>query len=355
MALALEAVPQLQGDRLPAWKSRVRATLLEAKNRPPAAWEMEHAVALLVEWLYACGWKDLTVQSHYFCLARFVRWCRSTTGGAGLAVPNRSLLQRFFAHLKEQRLAGYTVKNYAASLGVFFEFLCDRGYRPDNPMASLRVRPAIEPTPVTALREDELRTLLEAADRRYRETPPHHRNTRLRALRDKVLLEVLVATGLRASEIAGLRVGDVDLERRCLHVRGKGGGGYVKRNRIAFIDHPVLLADLERYLAERGAPPEAPLFPTQLHSGHFQPPMVGRILQGLAKRAGLTRRIYSHLFRHTFCCYLIGHGADAFSVQKLMGHHRIEITLQYYLHLTPDETRADWQAHHPLCREVRPC
>lgn len=355
MALpALDTVSQLQGDRLPAWKSRVQVTLLEAQQRPPAAWEMEHAVARLVEWLYVRGWRDLTVQSRYFCLSRFVQWCRSVAGGTGLAVADRNLLQRFFAHLKQCRLAGYTVKNYQASLGVFFAFLVHLGYR-DDPMAAIRVRPAIEPVPITVLQENELSALLRAADLRYHQTPARRQATRLRALRDKVLLELLLATGLRASEIAGLTVGDVDLERGCLYVRGKGGGGYIKRNRTAFIDHPVLLADLGHYLAQRAASAGAPLFPTQLHSGHFQASTVPRILQGLARRAGLNRRIYTHLFRHTFCCHLVGHGADAFSVQKLMGHHRVEITLQYYLHLTPDEVRADWQAHNPLRREVPPC
>lgn len=315
---------------------------------------MEHVIALHAEWLYACGSQDLTVQSRYFCLTGFAQWCIATVAGNSFRMVDRDLLCKFFAHLKDRALAGYTVKNYKISLTRFFDFLIQSGCRGDNPMESLRVRPRIEAVPVATLREDELHALLQAADRRYQHVPAHNQAAKLHALRDKVLLLLLVATGLRACEVAGLKIGDVDLEQGLLRIRGKGFGYYVKRNRIAFIDHPALLTDLRHYLALRAAPADSPLFLTQLRTS-VQASEVRRILQGLARRAGLTRRIYAHLFRHSFCCHLVSQGADAFSVQKLMGHYRIEVTFQYYLHLTPAEVRLDWKTHNPLCREVSPC
>lgn len=338
----------------PQWMAQVEALLVEARRRAQSEWNLQDASALFAEWMYTRGCQELTVKSRYVLVRCFLQWCRETAGNLDVKTPDRDLLRRFFGELKAQGRRGNTVDKYRGSLELFFAYLVKLGARADNPMDLLHIRPQVKPLPITVLRDDELQALLPTAERVYGAVPNHRAADKLQAFRDKVLLELVLATGLRGVEVAELKVGDVDLERARLAVRGKGGGIYVKRRRTAFIDHPVLLADLKAYIQQQGGSAESPLFPSQYRT-HLTSLGVRKILKRLARKAGLTRRVYAHLFRHTYCCHLINHGADAYSVQKLMGHTQIEVTLQYYLHLTPAEVRADWQAHSPLAEEVPPC
>ncbi|RJX24193.1 MAG: hypothetical protein C4554_09355 [Dethiobacter sp.] len=74
---------------------------------------------------------------------------------------------------------------------------------------------------------------------------------------------------------------------------------------------------------------------------------VRTIIQKIARSAGLERKV-TPLLRHSFCSFLINRGADAFSVQRLMGHWQVQTTLRFYLHLTPEEVKKDWQKYSPL-------
>ncbi|HYG56654.1 MAG TPA: tyrosine-type recombinase/integrase [Symbiobacteriaceae bacterium] len=355
MAVPLPAVlPPSESRVEPQWKAQVEALLVAARRRTPSDWNLQDASALFVDWMYGRGCQELTVKSRYILVRCFLQWCRDAAGNLDVKIPDRDLLRRFFGELKAHGRRGNTIDRYRSSLQLFFAYLVKLGVRDDNPMDLLHIRPQVKPLPITVLRDDELQALLQTADLVYQAVPDRRTAGKLQAFRDKVLLELLLATGLRGVEVAALKVGDVDLERARLAVRGKGGGIYVKRRRTAFIDHPVLLADLKAYIQQQGGSTEFPLFPSQYRT-HLTSLGVRKILKRLARKAGLTRRVYAHLFRHTYCCHLINHGADAYSVQKLMGHTQIEVTLQYYLHLTPAEVRADWQAHSPLAEEVPPC
>lgn len=319
----------------------------------PQEWRLSHGAALFVQWLLGCGYRDASALSTYSPLRVFMRWC-AEQGVVCIPDVERDLLRRFFQHLREKNLSGYTVKQYKSALTSLFAYFLKVGLIGHDPMALLHVKPNLPKSVQAVLSAEEIRCLLTTADKQWRDTPSHQRGLKRWALRDKVLLQLLVATGLRASEIVGLRICDLDLEDGILRVQGKGSNWFLKRDRKAFIDHPVLLRDLRLYLSDCPKDPEAPLFPNPQGKplGAMQ---LSRIVHRLGRRADIRRRLFAHLFRHTFCSALIANGADVFSVQKLMGHWDVAITLKFYLHLTPNEVRSDWQTHNPLIREAKPC
>jgi len=223
------------------------------------------------------------------------------------------------------------------------KYLKEKGLIATNPMEDLQIRPRIVEKPVQALTINEMRALLEEAEKHHQSVD----NTKLKriALRDKLILEFLLATGIRACEIAALKIKDVDLKRGLVYIRGKGSNWFVKRNRVAFIDEEHLITDLTRYV--QGKSPENALFESY-YGSHLSSTYLTVIIQKIAKRAGLKRKVNCHLLRHSFCSFLITQGADVFSVQRLMGHWQVETTLHFYLHLTSSELKENWQQHNPL-------
>ncbi len=166
-------------------------------------------------------------------------------------------------------------------------------------------------------------------------------------LRDRALLELLYASGLRASESAGLRCGDVNTRIGYLRCLGKGS-----RERVVPVGRPAIEA-VERYLAELrprlallgGGRDEERL----LLSSRGRPldrTAVWRVVRRAARRAGLTGRISPHTLRHSFATHLLAGGADLRAVQEMLGHVDIATT-QIYTHVDADRLKAVHKRYHP--------
>ena len=166
-----------------------------------------------------------------------------------------------------------------------------------------------------------------------------------RALRDRALLELLYATGLRVSELLGLRLGDLDLVDGLVRCWGKGG-----KERIVPFGRPSARA-LAAYLAQarpqlvrqaRG-PAADVLFP-----GPSGRPLTRqgfwKIIKQYARQADIRRPVSPHVLRHSFATHLLAGGADLRVVQELLGHASVETT-EIYTHLTAGHMRAAYQAH----------
>jgi site-specific recombinase XerD len=166
-----------------------------------------------------------------------------------------------------------------------------------------------------------------------------------RALRDRAMLELLYATGLRVSELVGLRVGDVDLTDRLVRCWGKGG-----KERIVPFGRPAGQA-LRAYL-QRARPQLVRRARTAAKDVLFPGP-TGRpltrqgfwkIIRQYARQAGIGRPVSPHVLRHSFATHLLGGGADLRVVQELLGHASVETT-EIYTHLTFGHVRAAYRAH----------
>jgi len=156
------------------------------------------------------------------------------------------------------------------------------------------------------LSQNETRRLIEAADK----------------IRDRALIMVGYAAGLRVSEIVNLRIEDIDSDRMMLHVRqGKGD-----KDRLVPLS-PALLDVLRRWW--RTFKPTTWLFPGEDGKRPLHPVTVRNIVRDAAKRAKIRKRVTPHTLRHTFATHLLETGVDVKTVQALLGHHRLSSTMHY--------------------------
>lgn len=236
---------------------------------------------------------------------------------------SREGIRAYFAALGRRRRRASGVARGAASLRMFLRFLG----REDLLRHVLPPRPArLLPDPLS---REQVEALLQAPDGAGRFSA-----------RDRALVELLYACGLRASEAARLRRSDVNLEVGYVRCLGKGS-----KERVVPLGRPAREA-LAAYLAEDpGAPSEAPVF-RSLRGGALARQTVWRIVRKLARRAGLARRVYPHAVRHSFATHLVENGADLRYVQEMLGHAKISTT-QIYTRVDQARLKAVHRRHHP--------
>jgi integrase/recombinase XerD len=237
--------------------------------------------------------------------------------------------------LQKLALAGAspaTIHRKSACLRSFYRHLRRDGLLDTDPTASLSTPRRSRKLP-QVLTRGEVEKLL---------AQPH--GTEPAALRDRALLEVMYACGLRASEAIGLELMDVDIEEGVLRARGKGS-----KERVVPIGQAALKA-LRIYL-ERGRPklvkgaPEAHLF-VNFRGGHLTRQGLYKIVRRHAQTAGLADRMSPHTLRHTFATHLLAGGCDLRSVQEMLGHADVATT-QLYTHLSSERLKDVYFKAHP--------
>lgn len=252
----------------------------------------------------------------------------------------RLKLNRFEDNQNHERLSVLTQSYHLIALRGFLKYLSKRGIKSLDP--TLVDLPRATKKQVTFLHFDEVERLLNEI--------PEDTET---GLRDRAIIELLFSGGLRVSELCGLNRDSINLERREFVVRGKG-----KKDRPIFIDQST--ADcIKDYLDMRTDSLPA-LFlnnsqnqqmPTT--SGDYRrltPRSIERIVQGYARKAGITKHVTPHTLRHSFATDLLMNGADIRSVQSLLGHANISTT-QIYTHVTDQHLREIHERFHSETKE----
>lgn len=242
----------------------------------------------------------------------------------------------YLARLDGEGLAASSAARRLSALRQFHKFLCSDQLRPDDPtriVASPRTR---RPLP-SVLSVAEIDALLTMAETEANEGEP---DTRASALRLYVLLELLYATGMRVSELVGLRRSAVMRDAAFLTIVGKGN-----KERVVPVNDRARDA-IKAWLAI--VPPGSWLFPANGVEGHLSRQVFARDLKGLAARAGIaSARVAPHVLRHAFASHLLQGGADLRIVQTLLGHADISTT-QIYTHVLDEKLRTLVETHHPL-------
>ncbi len=228
-----------------------------------------------------------------------------------------------------------TIHRKSACLRSFYRHLRRDGLRESDPTAALSAPRRSRKLP-HVLTRGEIEKLL-----------AQPRGTEPAARRDRALLELMYACGLRASEAIGLDVNDVDLEDRVLRARGKGS-----KERVIPVGQAALRA-LRMYL-ERGRPglvrgaSEAHLF-VNFRGGSLTRQGLYKIVRKHALTAGLADRMSPHTLRHTFATHLLAGGCDLRSVQEMLGHADVSTT-QLYTHLSSERLKDVYFRAHPRAR-----
>ena len=253
--------------------------------------------------------------------------CEDDVIGAG-----QSTIAAFIASSIESGASATSAARRLSALRGFYKFRLREGYAKRDPTANL-VSPRHAQRLPRALSGQEVDKLLAAP----RGDDPH-------ALRDRAMLELMYASGLRVSELISLAAGDVDLDLGYVRCIGKGN-----RERIVPVGEAAILA-LQRYLALGRRPlastgDDGSLFLTSRGAGMTRQAF-WKIIKRRAMEAGVSTRITPHTLRHSFATHLLEHGADLRSVQEMLGHVDIRTT-QVYTHLTQTRLRQVYEKHHP--------
>ena len=228
--------------------------------------------------------------------------------------------------------AAATLQRKAACLRSFYRHLRREGVIDHDPTANLRGPRKTAKLPEVLSRDEALRLL----------HTPQGRSPA--ALRDRALLELMYACGLRASEATGLEIDDIDLTERMLRARGKGS-----KERVVPIGRDAVAA-LRAY-AEHGRPElvglrnERHVFVNSRGIGLTRQGLY-KIIKGHASTAGLDGRVSPHTLRHTFATHLLSGGCDLRVLQEMLGHADIATT-QVYTHLSSERLRDVYFQAHP--------
>ncbi len=250
------------------------------------------------------------------------------------ALPEASR-EQLLAYLAERITAGARPRSSSrllSSLHGFYRYLVREGRITEDPSARIDAPRIGRPIP-HSLSEAEVETLLSAPDT---DTPL--------GLRDRSMLEMMYASGLRVSELVKLQIAQVNLRQGVVRISGKGG-----RERLIPLGEEAL-SWLERYLGEarpelmHGQQSEA-LYVTHRGAGMTRQAF-WHLIKRHASSAGITTRLSPHTLRHAFATHLLNHGADLRVVQMLLGHRDLSTT-QIYTHVARARLQDLHSRHHP--------
>ena len=273
-----------------------------------------------------------TLESYRRDLAGFAAWLGEASGKTLVEAAPADLQRHLAWQIEAKHAKPRTTGRLVSSLKRFFQFALREGLRADDPAADLDA-PKIGRSLPKAMSEAEVEALLAAPD-----------VASAQGLRDRAMLETLYASGLRVSELVGLKGVQVSLDMGVVRILGKGS-----KERLTPLGEEA--SDwIARYQRESrpvllGARKSDALFVTARGG-----PMTRQAFWGLVKRhaaaAGIRRAISPHTLRHAFATHLINHGADLRVVQLLLGHADISTT-QIYTHVARERLKSLHRKHHP--------
>ncbi|HEY7072393.1 MAG TPA: site-specific tyrosine recombinase [Acidimicrobiales bacterium] len=267
------------------------------------------------------------------------RWCRwLDQRGVALAEVREADVEAYIGDLRGGELAPATVARAVVAVRSLHRFLADEGRAPEDPGADVAT-PRVPSGLPKALSEAEVEALLAAV---VGDEPV--------ARRDRAMLEVLYGTGVRISELVGLRLGDVDLESGLLRAFGKGS-----KERIVPLGRHAAAA-LAAWLGPGGRPALVP--ERWARRGDAEAVFLNRrggrltrqgawlVVKHWGSEAGIADRLTPHVLRHSCATHMLDHGADLRAVQEMLGHASVSTT-QVYTKVSTERLFAAYRAAHP--------
>ncbi|MGD0613774.1 MAG: tyrosine-type recombinase/integrase [Anaerolineales bacterium] len=307
-------------------------------NRRPPGLETVKAVQGFLQFKAAEGLSARTIESYAHDLHQWLDFLGERDVGKITAVDIRQYLVYLLTEYEPRRLntqnkkklSPKTVRNVWVTLAAFFHWASDELEIP-NPIKKVPA-PKTQTPPVEPFTREEVEAILKACDY-CKEANTNYRHKfsmrRVTGFRDKAIVMMLMDTGLRASELCALRIGDIEMQTGKVTIRhGEAGGAKGKKGRLVYLGK-TSRKTLWRYLVDRkdGEDPEAPLF-----LGRFTRPLtrdgLRQLIGSLGEKAGV-KKAHPHRFRHTFAITYLRSGGDLFSLQRLLGHSNLEMVQHY--------------------------
>jgi integrase/recombinase XerD len=239
---------------------------------------------------------------------------------------DESHLLRYLGRLRKAGAAPATVLRKLSAIRSFYRYLVREELIAADPTANIESH-RLESRLPSVLSLEQVEAMLSKPD-----------PATARGIRDRALLELLYATGLRVSELTELEVGDVNLKLGFVRCMGKGS-----KERIVPLGRKAIEA-IVRYLESRKGGSTA-LFPGR-SGGKLTRVTCWKIIKRYAALAGVTGHVSPHTLRHSFATHLLERGADLRSIQEMLGHADISTT-EIYTHVSADHLREVYQSTHP--------
>ncbi len=270
------------------------------------------------------GVSDNTIQSYKHDLAMYC----THLGKADVVRAQRSNVSGFLKFLYRRKLKPRSATRAFAAVRGLHRFLILEKATTDNPTAMVEQPRWWKPLPhVLAL--EEVDKLLAAP-----------KTDTARGLRDRALLEVLYATGLRVSELVGLKMDGVNLDLGFVRCMGKGS-----KERIVPMGESAASA-VSAYLVSRKIRKPTNYVFLNNRGGNLSRSGFWRILQGYGMQAGIRKKLTPHVLRHSFATHLLERGADLRAVQTMLGHSNISTT-EIYTHVMRERLKEIYKSYHP--------
>lgn len=276
------------------------------------------------------GLSDNTIQSYRRDMLKFVSFLDKQN--LVTAKIRRQDVVDFLAMLYKRRLDSRSVARHLVTIRHFFRFSLIEGFIKEDPAATIE-SPKFRQSLPYFLSVEEVERLLAQPD-----------TSSAIGLRDKAIIELMYSTGIRVSELAGIRVGDLQLDAGCLRCIGKGNKERlvpVGKKALAVVEsymkksRPQLLKDnasASLFLNQRGRPMDRIT--------------IWKMMGRYGRKAALRKPLKPHTLRHSFATHLLDRGADLRSVQMMLGHSDISTT-QIYTHVVEERLKQVYKAHHP--------
>ncbi len=243
-------------------------------------------------------------------------------------------VRAFVDQLHELKRSQPTISRNLASVRCFYKFLILRGLTDTNPAKGIKLERVEKKLP-QVLSSEEIELLLSRPD-----------ITEAKGCRDKAMLELLYATGIRVSELISMNIKDVNLRSGVLYCRGNKGVRLIPM-------YPSAVVAVSDYIYRmRGlitGPDSGNALFVNLNGGRLTRQGFWKIVKGYAEEAGIKKEITPHTLRHSFALHLLENGASVKDIQTMMGHADISST-QVYVQLLDNHIRQVYQESHPKAK-----
>ena len=277
------------------------------------------------------GLSENTLESYGRDLKKFLLFIKSRGITSAREVKYGDILD-FLTRSREEGLTATTIVRSMVSVKQFFKYLLSEKVLSEDPTAHIKT-PKMKKAIPGVISLDDVESILGAPD----ESTPE-------GLRDAAMLEILYATGIRVSELIGLKLNDVNFELGFVVVYGKGSkervvpiGDKAREKLLSYLrdSRPALLKARE----------SKALFATRRGAGMTRQGF-WKIIKAQALRAGVTKKISPHTLRHSFATHLLERGADLRTIQVMLGHSDISTT-QIYTHVESERLKEIHKKYHP--------
>jgi len=296
-------------------------------NTDMAVWGAEEVDGILQRLRMLKNWSKQTLVAYHLDLLDAQQWCFEHVDCNIFTAKNNDILA-YMSSLSQRELRPSSIARKRSALSTFYTYLVLENMRDDNPT---KVLPKVRQVRILpkSLSEQHVNDLLEAPD-----------ISDMHGLRDRCMLELMYASGLRVSELVSLQLGHVDMQEKLLRVVGKGD----KERLVPFGE--TSQSFLMQWLQMRPKVSNAFLFPGRGNRAMTRQNFWLRIKKH-GQAAGLHPLPSPHVLRHAFATHLLNHGADLRSIQWMLGHAHITTT-EIYTHVSQQRLHEVIETCHPL-------